>query len=84
VSDSARRTPSRTHSQSQRFDRCDKQLGRVIRGPDERGVRIVVGERFVPNALHSVYEYFPQNERDEFVRMTPDFLNSQFQQFWKD
>ncbi len=57
-------------------------LGRVIRGPDERGVRIVVGERFVPNALHSVYEYFPQNERDEFVRMKPDFLNSQFRTFW--
>lgn len=59
-------------------------LGRVIRGPDERGVRIVVGERFVPNALHSVYEYFPQTERNEFVRMKPDFLNSQFGTFWDD
>jgi len=57
-------------------------LGRVIRGPEERGVRIVVGERFVPNALHSVYEYFPQNEREEFVRMKPDFLQSQFKRFW--
>lgn len=57
-------------------------LGRVIRGPEERGVRIVVGERFVPNALHSVYEYFPQNEQEEFVRMKPDFLQSQFKHFW--
>ncbi|RAW44917.1 ATP-dependent DNA helicase [Halorubrum sp. 48-1-W] len=57
-------------------------LGRVIRGPDERGVRIVVGERFVPNALHSVYDYFPRNEREEFVRMKPDFLESQFETFW--
>jgi DNA excision repair protein ERCC-2 len=57
-------------------------LGRVIRGPDECGVRVVVGERFVPNALHSVYEYFPQNEREEFVRMKPDFLQSQFKRFW--
>lgn len=57
-------------------------LGRVIRGPDERGVRIVVGERFVPNALHSVHEYFPLNEREEFVRMKPDFLASQFSAFW--
>ncbi|RLM56926.1 helicase C-terminal domain-containing protein, partial [Halorubrum sp. Atlit-26R] len=57
-------------------------LGRVIRGPDERGVRIVVGERFVPGALHSIYEYFPKNEQDELVRMKPDFSNSQFDNFW--
>ena len=57
-------------------------LGRVVRGPDERGVRIVVGERFVPDALHSVYEYFPPNEQEEFVRMKPDFLGSQFDAFW--
>lgn len=59
-------------------------LGRVIRGPEERGVRIVVGQRFVPGAIHSVYEYFPQMERDEFVRMKPDFLESQFEKFWTD
>lgn len=57
-------------------------LGRVIRGPDERGVRIVVGERFVPGALHSVYEYFPENEREEFIQMKPDFLDMQFEKFW--
>jgi DNA excision repair protein ERCC-2 len=57
-------------------------LGRVIRGPDERGVRIVVGRRFVPDAVHSVYEYLPANEREEFVRMKPDFLTSQFEAFW--
>ncbi|MXV60784.1 DEAD/DEAH box helicase family protein [Natronorubrum sp. JWXQ-INN-674] len=58
-------------------------FGRVIRGPDERGVRIVVGERFVPDTLHSVYEYFPEKEREEFVRMKPDFLASQFRDFWE-
>jgi DNA excision repair protein ERCC-2 len=57
-------------------------LGRVIRGPTERGIRIVVGERFVPNTLHSVYEYLPVTEREEFVRMKPDFLSSQFRNFW--
>ncbi|MFC4540832.1 ATP-dependent DNA helicase [Halosolutus amylolyticus] len=59
-------------------------FGRVIRGPDERGVRIVVGKRFVPDALHSVYEYFPENEREEFVRMKPDFLASLFRDFWEN
>ena len=57
-------------------------LGRVIRGPEERGVRIVVGERFVPQTRHSVYEFFPETEREEFVRMEPEFLNSQFEKFW--
>lgn len=57
-------------------------LGRVIRGPDERGVRIVVGSRFVPGAIHSVHDYFSENEREEFVRMKPDFLESQFNRFW--
>ncbi|GAB3704581.1 ATP-dependent DNA helicase [Halorubrum pallidum] len=59
-------------------------LGRVIRGPEERGVRIVVGERFVPRALHSVYDYFPKNEREELIQMKPDFLESQFKQFWEE
>lgn len=56
-------------------------LGRVVRGPEERGVRIVVGRRFVPGAVHSVHEYFPETEREEFVRMKPDFLESQFRAF---
>ena len=58
-------------------------LGRVIRGPDERGVRIVVGKRYVPGAIHSVHDFFPESERREFVRMKPEFLPSQFQAFWE-
>jgi DNA excision repair protein ERCC-2 len=59
-------------------------LGRVIRGPEERGVRIVVGRRFVPDAIHSVHEYFPDTEQNEFIRMKPDFLQSQFDAFWEN
>ncbi|AUX09970.1 DNA repair helicase Rad3 [Halalkaliarchaeum desulfuricum] len=59
-------------------------LGRVIRGPDERGVRIVVGKRYVPGAIHSVHDYFPESERREFVRMKPEFLPSQFRKFWDE
>ncbi len=57
-------------------------LGRVIRGPEERGVRIVVGRRFVPGAIHSVHQYIPETEREEFVRMKPEFLELQFDRFW--
>jgi DNA excision repair protein ERCC-2 len=59
-------------------------LGRVIRGPEERGVRIVVGKRFVPGAIHSVNGYFPTSEQQEFVRLKPDFLESQFADFWSN
>ncbi|MEF8779447.1 MAG: ATP-dependent DNA helicase [Haloferacaceae archaeon] len=62
--------------------RVRQALGRVIRGPEERGVRIVVGRRYVPDAIHSVNGYFPETEREEFVRMKPEFLPSQFEKFW--
>jgi len=42
----------------------------------------VVGERFVPGARHSVHGYFPEGERAEFLRMTPEFLEAQFGEFW--
>ena len=59
-------------------------IGRVIRGPKERGVRILVGRRYVPGAIHSVYEYLPETEREEFVRLHPEFLDSQLEAFWND
>lgn len=62
--------------------RSRQAIGRVIRGPDERGVRILVGRRYVPEAHHSVFEYLPAQARDEFVQMEPMFLESQFDAFW--
>ena len=63
--------------------RSRQAIGRVIRGPDERGIRILVGNRYTPGAIHnSVYEYLPANEREEFVKMKPMFLEQQFDEFW--
>jgi DNA excision repair protein ERCC-2 len=63
--------------------RARQALGRVIRGADEVGVRVLVGQRYTPDAPYgSVYEYLPPGERDEFVQMTADFLGSQFDRFW--
>lgn len=65
--------------------RARQALGRVIRGPNERGVRILVGNRYTANARYgSVYRYLPESERGEFTRMTPMFLRSQFDEFWSD
>ncbi|WP_435095675.1 ATP-dependent DNA helicase [Halarchaeum sp. P4] len=62
--------------------RSRQAIGRVVRGRDERGVRIFVGERYTADAPRSVYEYLGPEEREEFVRMTPEFLSPQFDRFW--
>lgn len=62
--------------------RVRQAIGRVIRGPDERGVRILVGNRYTDAARHTVLPYFPASERDEFIRMTPMFLEDQLVDFW--
>ncbi|TQQ83106.1 ATP-dependent DNA helicase [Halonotius terrestris] len=57
-------------------------IGRVLRGPEERGVRILVGERYLPDKPRSVAPFFPDQERAEFQRLTPEYLDSQFERFW--
>ncbi|AWB26640.1 ATP-dependent DNA helicase [Halococcoides cellulosivorans] len=62
--------------------RARQAIGRVIRGPEEVGVRILAGRRYVEGARHSVHAYLSPGEREEFVRMTPDFLADQIAGFW--
>ncbi|MFB6298056.1 MAG: ATP-dependent DNA helicase [Salinirussus sp.] len=64
--------------------RARQAIGRVVRGPGEAGVRALVGRRYVPGARHSVHPYLSAGEREEFVRMTPDFLADQLRSFWAD
>jgi DNA excision repair protein ERCC-2 len=64
--------------------RSRQAIGRVIRGTDEVGVRMLVGKRYTPDAVHSVHDYLSPAERREFVRMTPEFLSTQFDSFWRD
>jgi DNA excision repair protein ERCC-2 len=63
--------------------RARQAIGRVIRGADEVGVRALVGRRYTPDARHSVYPYLPDGEREEFTRMTPEFLADQLSAFWR-
>ncbi|MFT4945791.1 MAG: DNA excision repair protein ERCC-2 [Natronomonas sp.] len=62
--------------------RARQTLGRVIRGVEEVGVRALVGRRYVPDARHSVYPYLSPGEQDEFVRLTPEFLDGKVASFW--
>jgi len=64
--------------------RSRQAIGRVIRGRDEVGVRVLAGRRYVEGARHSVHEYLSPEERAEFVRMSPEFLGDQLDTFWRD
>jgi DNA excision repair protein ERCC-2 len=64
--------------------RARQAIGRVIRGPEEVGVRVFVGHRYTPDARHSVHAYLSPSEQAEFVRMTPPFLADQIDRFWAD
>ncbi|MCD2199581.1 ATP-dependent DNA helicase [Halobacterium sp. KA-4] len=64
--------------------RARQAIGRVIRGPEEVGVRAFVGQRYVEGARHSVFEYLGPGEREEFTRMTPEFLGDQLDLFWSE
>jgi DNA excision repair protein ERCC-2 len=62
--------------------RARQAVGRVIRGTDERGIRALVGHRYTPEAPRSVHGYLSPAEREEFTRLTPDFLAGQIDAFW--
>jgi DNA excision repair protein ERCC-2 len=64
--------------------RARQAIGRVIRGPEEVGVRVLAGNRYVEGARHSVFEYLGPGEREEFTRMTPEFLGDQLDRFWEE
>ncbi|WP_336038065.1 ATP-dependent DNA helicase [Halobacterium yunchengense] len=64
--------------------RARQAIGRVIRSPEEVGVRVLAGRRYVEGARHSVHGYLGPGEREEFTRMTPEFLGDQLESFWRE
>jgi DNA excision repair protein ERCC-2 len=62
--------------------RARQAIGRVIRGTDEVGVRVLADARYTPDARHSVAHLLAPDEREEFTRMTPPFLADQIDRFW--
>jgi DNA excision repair protein ERCC-2 len=64
--------------------RARQAIGRVIRGAEEVGVRAFVGRRYTPDGRHSVHGFLPDGEREEFTRMTPEFLAPQLKSFWRN
>ncbi|PSQ26308.1 ATP-dependent DNA helicase [Halobacteriales archaeon QS_9_67_15] len=64
--------------------RARQAIGRVIRGTEECGVRVFADRRYTAGTRHSVHEYLSPAEREEFVRMTGEFLDGQLERFWAD
>ncbi|MFC5366301.1 ATP-dependent DNA helicase [Salinirubrum litoreum] len=59
-------------------------VGRVIRGTEEVGVRVLVDGRYARTSWNSVREYLPEIEREEFQPVSPDMVEFGLQRFWGD
>ena len=57
-------------------------IGRVIRGPEEVGVRVFVDGRYARDSWNAVREFFPSEVREEFRTVSPDMLRFGLDQFW--
>ena len=61
-------------------------LGRVVRSPDDYGVRILADARYTResrNSDYGVYDSFPEEEHREFVDVMPDKLRFALHNFWE-
>jgi DNA excision repair protein ERCC-2 len=56
--------------------------GRVIRGPEEVGVRVLLDERYARESWNSVREYLGP-DREEFQPVSPDMLSLGLDRFWE-
>jgi DNA excision repair protein ERCC-2 len=55
-------------------------IGRVIRGPEETGVRVLLDERYARDSWDSVRDLIPDHEG--FSPVSPDMLSLGLERFW--
>jgi len=59
-------------------------LGRVIRGQDEVGVRVLADERWTnAHKWDSAAKYQPEGEREDFINLPPEDVRSGLEMFWE-
>ncbi|WP_122089360.1 ATP-dependent DNA helicase [Halalkalicoccus subterraneus] len=58
-------------------------IGRVIRGPEEVGVRVLLDARYARESWDGVRKHFPEGEREEFQPVSSDMLGFGLKQFWE-
>ncbi|MFB6170129.1 MAG: ATP-dependent DNA helicase [Haloarculaceae archaeon] len=59
-------------------------VGRVIRGHDERGVRVLVDGRYGRTDRRGVAGYLAADEREEFRTVSGSMLTEAIDRFWRD
>jgi len=59
-------------------------IGRVIRGPDECGIRVLLDARYARDSWNGVREYLPEHERNEFQPVSTDMLSVALDRFDTD
>jgi len=64
-------------------------VGRVVRSPDDFGVRALVDRRYTASAAddlgdYSVHDAFPREEREELIDVDPDKLKFAMLNFYQD
>jgi len=57
-------------------------IGRVIRAPDERGVRVFLDERYLQRGSRGVGSLLSDQESEELRRVGAEMLEFGFEQFW--
>ncbi len=58
-------------------------IGRVIRGTDDVGVRVLADVRYTDQAGRAgVRKHFPEHAQDEFQTVRPNQLDAELRQFW--
>ena len=59
-------------------------IGRVIRGPEEVGVRILADERYGHTEWDGAKEFLSTSEQEEFDTVPPEEIVDMFTKFWKE
>lgn len=69
--------------------RVRQALGRVVRSPDDYGVRVLLDARYVSSSVkkmgkYSVFNIFPEEERAEIVDVAPERVKYSLMNFFND
>lgn len=58
-------------------------LGRVIRGDEEKGVRVIADERYTSTGFFGVRDYLPEYEKSDYNPASPEYLKDGLERFWR-
>ncbi|MFC6837650.1 ATP-dependent DNA helicase [Halomarina ordinaria] len=81
-SEEGRETGFETAVQVPAVRKSRQAFGRVLRGYDEVGVRVLLDRRYLAGTPRSVNDLLGEREREEFSAVSPDMLDLALERFW--